>query len=964
MTSPSPAELDPYWIGIGASAGGLDALKELLAELNDANDAIYIIAQHLDPKHPTILQDLLSRITHLPITLVEQDTVPRPGNIYLIAPGHNASVRDQSICLTPAAVVGPKPSITDLFTSMASDVAEKAIGVILSGTGSDGAQGMIAIKAAGGITLAQDETSAKYSGMPRAARETGFVDLVLSPRDIAREIRQFIRLNGKHRETLSTPKMRSNLEKIFQRLLDQTGYDFSGYKLKTVQRRIQRRMAVHKLITLDDYVTLLMASSTEVEELFKDMLISVTAFFRDPDAFAALAEIIDEMVDRCEAHGSLRVWVPGCANGEEAYSICILLQQAAARTRKELNLQLFATDIDEHALSLARRGIYSTNQIKDVDSEILKHYFQEKDGQYHISKRIRDQVVFARQNLIMDPPFSHLDLISCRNVLIYFNLETQQKILQTFHFALKPQSHLFLGKSESASNIAAELFEQRDKHCQIFRRRTIAASQRADHISSANRLMQSLNSTEPALLADESEPSLELLLEQLLLDKMVPAALVVDSQGHILHIRGQVSDYLTFPQGRIDTSVFNLARDDLKIDVRSLLQRAKREGRAASQALFYQRPERPCSLFLRVQQLDSSQHDDLFVLAFIDVDLDSQVQRLAGSLAGDSAALSHEQLTQEVAMFRDRLQSSIQDLETTNEELQSTNEELQSANEELQSANEELQTANEELQSTNEEISTVNQELEIKSFELEQVNNDLEKMLLSVDAAILFLDNRLRLQRYTRKAAELFGLGPEDLRQTVTSMGYAVDIPHLRQELLAVIEQESETCLPLQLESTPLQLRLVPYKADGDPVVGVMMFFEPPGKTMEGACICADPGSWLQIFNQHCPHALVSCDSQGLIRFVNDSFCQMFAYERPDLLGQNIDRLMPEPYRSQHDTYLKAFLRGESQGNVIGQWRTVTALHRDNRRFMVAVCVYPLESAIRQAGFIALFNPATVSFHA
>lgn len=959
--TPATTDLDPYWIGIGASAGGLEAMKELLSELPDATDTIYIIAQHLDPKHPTILKDLLSRITHLPITLVDQDTVPRSGNIYLIAPGHNARVINQHIILTPAAAVGPKPSISELFTSLAADAADKAIGIILSGTGSDGAQGMIAIKAAGGITLAQDEDTAKYTGMPRAARETGFVDLVLSPKEIAREIRDFVSMSGKRRQNLSTPKMRSNLEKIFQRLLDQTGYDFSGYKLKTIQRRIQRRMAVHKLITLDDYVTLLMSSSVEVEELFKDMLISVTAFFRDPEAFDALAVEIDRIVERCEAHGNIRVWVAGCANGEEPYSICILFQKAAARARKELSLQIFASDIDEHALGLARRGQYSANQVKDVEAEILQYYFVEKDGQYHINKRIRDQVVFARQNLIMDPPFSHIDLISCRNVMIYFNLETQRKILQTFHFALNPQCCLFLGKSESASNTCPELFEQHGKNTQIFMRRTLAASQKADHVISAKRMTFTQRNGAPFQLPEATSRPLQQLLEELLLEKVLPAALVVDSQGNILHIRGAVADYLSFPQGRIDTSVFSLARDDLKIDIRSLLQRAKREGRAASQALFYQRQQRPCSLFLRVQRLDCPENNDLFVLAFIDLDLDEQVQILTAQSGAEHCLLSHQQLTQEVAMFRERLQASIQDLETANEELHSTNEELQSANEELQSANEELQTANEELQSTNEELSTVNQELEIKSFELEQVNNDLEKMLTSIDAAVLFLDNRLRLQRYTRKAAGLFGLGIDDLHQAVTSMSYAVDIPNLRQELLTVIESEAEACLSFQLDKKPLVLRMVPYKADGDPVVGVMMFFEHPAVKSGSTALCHQ-NSWLEMLAESCSHGIIQCDNRGKILFVNAVACQIFKYERHDLIGQSIHLLIPEPYRSQHGGHLLAYSRGEGQGTVVGRWRSLTALTQDNQRFMVSIHVHDL-SATGQQGFLALFNPKSVAGH-
>lgn len=575
-----------HWIGIGASAGGLEALKELLQEIKSKN-ATYIIAQHLDPKHPTILKDLLERVTSMKIHLIEEDTKPNAGEVYIISPGHNAVIENEKIVLQPAAVIGPKPSINEFFTSLATNLEERAIGVILSGTGSDGAQGVIAIKANGGIVLAQDEISAKYTGMPRSATETGVVDFILPPAKIAQEINAFLELSLQERTELSSPKSYSSLEKIFQRLYDQTNYDFSGYKLKTIQRRIQRRMVVNKVVLLDDYVTLLMSSGAEVESLFRELLISVTSFFRDKEAFEDLAHIIEHLVDGVNAGNSLRIWVPGCANGEEAYSIAILVQEAIYKRNKEVQYQIFATDIDDAALLRARQGSYSYEQVKEIDPGILTKYFSEYESFYIIKKQIRDHVIFAKQNLIMDPPFSHLDLISCRNVMIYFNAQTQKGVFATFHFALKNSGYLFLGKSESAANSVPELFEIEKKSSQIFKRRYVEVGRKDSYPKMSRSTLPSFPIVEPKIKFKETL-SLQEKMEQTLMNEIIPSAVVINSQGHMLHVRGDMSRYLRIPEGRIDNNILTMAQESLKIDIRSLMQRAKRGESASAQALFYQ----------------------------------------------------------------------------------------------------------------------------------------------------------------------------------------------------------------------------------------------------------------------------------------------------------------------------------------------------------------------------------------
>lgn len=913
-----------FWIGIGASAGGLEALKELVKDLEDKN-VVYIIAQHLDPKHPTILKDLLERVAFLPVNMVEKDLTPEPGQIYIVSPGHNAIVENASIFLKPAAAVGPKPSVNEFFTSMAADVGEMSIGVILSGTGSDGSQGILAIKSAGGIVLCQDEMSAKYSGMPRSAIDTGVVDFVLPPADIAREIKGILNSTSSENVSFTGPKIRNNIEKIFQRIYDQTNYDFSGYKLKTIQRRIQRRMVVNKVVTLDDYITLLMSSSTEVESLFKELLISVTSFFRDPEPFESLKEVVHTMVEQNEAGESVRVWVAGCARGEEAYSIAILFHEAIRELDKNIKFQIFATDIDDNALNKARQGTYTLDQVKGVSEKLLERYFTRFDEIFLIKKALRENIVFAKQNLIMDPPFSHLDLISCRNVLIYFNIETQKQVFQTFHFALKPGGSLFLGKSESAIATGAELFQSEEGKKQIFRRS--AAETKLRHppytYMSTPKERNYVSGSELKVKVKDNT-SLQELMEQTLVKELVPAAVCINAHGQMLLVKGDLNRFLSIPEGRIDNNILTMARDSLKIDIRSLMQRSKRDGQASSQALFYEHEKTGHILYMTMSILHGYEKDALYVLAFFDLNVEQG--GCPNMSATDGLELSSRgNLEREVEIFRDRLQSSIQDLETTNEELQSTNEELQSANEELQSANEELQTANEELQSTNEELSTVNEELEVKTFELSQVNNDLESMLSSINDIIIFIDNRLRIKRFTKKAASIFELKNEDIGQVLTSYDFAAEIAKLRIELLNVIEKEEESVINLRKFGMSYDLRLVAYKSDDNEVVGVILFFEKlsvDSKAREDSY-----RKMLQLIDSNSRHPVICVSADGEIVFAGEGFCTAFGYTQQELLKGSLHSL----HAGQGDTKVTTLFEDNLCDN--DGWRPITLVDAYGERF-------------------------------
>lgn len=567
------------YVGIGASAGGLEALRSLVAALPTDSNMCYIIAQHMDPKHPSLLRELIARASSLSVQDVTNELQPQMNTIYITPPGHNVVMRQKTLYLEPVSHIGPKPSVDLFFTSLAESVGEDAIGIILSGTGSDGSHGVRAIKAAGGITISQDEQSAKYNGMPRSAIDTGLVDLVREPAQIAQELTMLSSNPAFRHRMQNLPVAKSDMDRIFQLVLEQTDCDFSNYKPNTLQRRIQRRMAVHKLEHLPDYVALLERSPSEVELLFKDILISVTEFFRDADAdaYALLEQYITDMVKRNLDQDPLRIWVPGCATGEEAYSIAMVADKVLSKLGNRYGFQVFATDIDMDALSHARRGIYLPNTIRHVSSEMLERYFVVRDDTYTVSKRIRERVVFARQDLVRDPPFSKIDLVSCRNVLIYFNPILQKRVLNMFHYVLKPNGLLFLGKSESVS-LVANLFINVDKKVRLFSKQFEATGTTypMDFVTASSKRSDKPSSLR--LQKEDLSKSIDERLNQVLLDRLTIPTIIVDDRNDIVHIRGDVSAFISFPAGRMEPNLLKMVRDELRIDARALLHKARREG--------------------------------------------------------------------------------------------------------------------------------------------------------------------------------------------------------------------------------------------------------------------------------------------------------------------------------------------------------------------------------------------------
>ncbi|SDG47315.1 chemotaxis protein CheB [Roseospirillum parvum] len=816
-------------VGIAASAGGLEALGHLITNLPPTSPMAYVVVQHMAPQHPSMLTQLLSRQTQMKVVDIKDGQRLEADTVYITPPNHDLDISDGQLLLRePHAAVGPKPSVDYFFTALAEDQGENAVGIILSGTGSDGAHGVRAIKAAGGICLAQDEKTARYNGMPKAAIDTGCIDFVLPPDQMGEEILDV--LTNPNRPDLPTeaPEESDGLKRLLMMIKRRHGIDFANYKTTTIGRRLKRRMSAVRRLTLDEYIAYVEENPGELEQLRNDILISVTSFFRDTEAFDALARIIPDIVKTKKPGDSIRVWVPGCASGEEAYSLAILLAETLGSELQNYQVQIFATDVDADALGRARKAVYSDAQLKNISKEMLKQYFVARSGFFQVVKYIRDMIVFAKHDLIQDPPFLRIDLISCRNLLIYFNNPLQTKIINIFHYALNPGKYLMLGKSESVGAATGQ-FHTVDKKWKIYRRLGEARQPTrdlTDVFQPRPGVGREQMGTAVGLRREMTrEPTLADLAANSLLAAYAPSSCILDTTGRILHIHGDVSPYLSLAPGTPDLNAFSMARREVRGELRTVFVRAQQSGEAATGpgVRLDNGEEGGLSARISVRPLGQAT-DGNFLVSFERMEPPPEGW-------GDGAPAEYgprtRELEQELAATRENLQTVVEELETSNEELQSLNEELQSSNEELQSSNEELETANEELQSTNEELTTVNEELQIKSAELAAANQDLENIQKSVGFPLVVVDKGLRVTRFNVFAKEIFELMPDDVGQTVTSLPCHLDIPGLRDILREVIEAGASHEEDVPKGNLHYWMRFVPYLNEHDVPTGVVMTFIP-----------------------------------------------------------------------------------------------------------------------------------------
>jgi two-component system CheB/CheR fusion protein len=820
-------EDDLVVVGIGASAGGLEALRLLFPKLSLEANMTYVIAQHLDPTHRSMLVQLLARNTSMNVVEVKDGQEPKANTIYITPPDKDVTILHGVLHLSkPSTSIGPKPSIDYFFTSLAEDKAEKAVGIILSGTGSDGSHGIRAIKAGGGITIVQDEKTARYNGMPHAAIETGHVDLVLSPEKIGPELLSIIKYP--HIKPLSARYEKApdnKLQKIFNLLLERHGCDFSNYKPTTINRRIERRMAVHKLDRLEEYILYLEHSNHELDLLYKDILISVTGFFRDAEAFKALEMVISNIIEAKEGNDTIRIWVPGCATGEEAYTIAILFAERLRNSMSHFNFQIFGTDIDNDAIIRARRAVYSQASIVDVDKNIVDKYFVREDSTFQVVKSIREMVVFARQDLVKDPPFSHLDLISCRNVLIYFNSYLQRRIIPVFQYSLNPGGYLLLGKSESIGQFD-DLFIPINKKWKIYKRR---GHTRTPPITFSSLFPPNKKYT-PAYqkyYTKEKEISIRDLFNNVIAKNYGPSGIVINDRLEIIHIKGDVNPYFTLVPGDTDLNILTMARDEIRLELRTLIHKSSRENisvRSKRLKIIYNNEIKYVTLSI-IPVSVKQEVENLTAILFEEEtpDKDAPIEdKVSTEKDADPRII---ELEQELTATKEHLQTTVEELETANEELQSMNEELQSANEELQSSNEELETSNEELQSTNEELTTVNEEFQVKSAELASAYSDLQNIQTRIGIALIVVDVALKITRFTPPAADIFDIRADNIGHVITTVGCHFDLTNLRKDLLEVIRKGKTIEQELTGDDKTYWMVIYPYYSEHKQIAGAIIIF-------------------------------------------------------------------------------------------------------------------------------------------
>ena len=832
-------------VGVGASAGGLEAFTQLLTALGSGTEMAYVLVQHLDPSHESALTELLAKATEMPVRQVTDATPVEPNHVYVIPPNVDMIIAQGILRLTLRTETrGHHMPIDRFLRSLAEDQRSNAIGVILSGTASDGTLGLAAIKAEGGITFAQDEKSAKFDGMPQSAIAAGCVDFVLSPDAIAGELASirahpYLAPSSSSRTAELVPDGDPQLKDILHLLRAANGVDFSDYKPATVKRRILRRMALHKVGELKDYVQFLRHHPAEAEALYEDMLIKVTSFFRDPDAFEALkTEVFPTILKHRSPEEPVRVWVPGCSTGEETYSQAIALLEFLGNRRADIPIQLFGTDLGQGSIEKARAGIYPESIAADVSPERLRRFFVKVEGGYRINKTIRDVCVFARQNLLQDPPFSRIDVISCRNVLIYLGPVLQKRIMPVFHYALKPRGFLMLGGAEGVMGTASDLFELMDRKHKIYCRKSTASGLHFDFAASRNSIEAGNIASGNEAGQREGVHLLDLHKEadRILLAKYAPVAVVINDDMEVLESRGHVGLYLELAPGRASFNILKMAREGLLFDLQAAISDAKKEKESVpvrKENIQIERNGERQDVNLEITAFKvTSNGGRHFLIMFEDARLASRgdsAEAAAGETRlgkGGKEKRSNQssRLKQELAATKRYLHSIVEDKEASNEELQAANEEILSSNEELQSTNEELQTAKEELESTNEELHTVNEELHNRNFELTEANTDLVNLLSSVNIAMVMLGRDLRIRRVTPGGGQRFGFLLTDVGRPIANIRPNIDVPDLEQMILEVINTVSVREREVQdRKGHWYSLRILPYKTLEDTVEGAVL---------------------------------------------------------------------------------------------------------------------------------------------
>ncbi|MEI7633626.1 MAG: chemotaxis protein CheB [bacterium] len=949
-------------VGIGASAGGLAAFEAFFSAMPANTDIgmAFVLVQHLAPDHKSILTELVRRYTRMQVFEVEDGMKVQPNCAYIIPPNRDMAFLNGVLqLLEPVAPRGQRLPIDFFFRSLAQDQHERAICIVLSGTGSDGTHGVRSVKGTGGMVMAQNPESTEYDGMPRSAIATGLVDYVLPPAEMPAQLIAYA-AHAFSRTVRPTsppaPKAEDAMKKIFILLRAQTGHDFSQYKQNTVNRRVQRRMAVQQIERVTEYVRFLQHTPAEIESLFRDLLIGVTSFFRDPEAFAAFEEqVIPNLFAGKPTDALIRVWSPGCSTGEEAYSIAILLQERMETVKQSFKVQVFATDIDMQAIEQARAGVYPASIAADVSPTRLARYFVlDSDGSaYRIHKGIRDMLVFSEQDVIKDPPFSKLDLISCRNLLIYMGGELQKKLIPLFHYALNPGGFLFLGTSETVGEFT-DLFVMQNRKSKLYQR---IEDVHAVHRLAVGKFLPHLTDDGPAPHSPGKTPGerkipLRELTERTLLQHFAPAGALVNERGDILYLHGHTGLCLEPAPGEADMNILKMARAGLRRELTSALHKASvRKELVRCPGLRVKTNGGFAAVNLTIQPAssgaESATESSMLLVIFEEAPPANQESPSMAADAGEGADAAQDAdariaaLKQELRAKEEYLQTTNEEMETTNEELKSSNEEMQSVNEELQSTNEELETSKEELetskeelQSVNEELATVNTELQTKVSDLSRANNDMNNLLAGTGIGTIFVDHQLRILRFTPAVTQVINLILTDVGRPV---GHIVSNLTGYDHLVADIQSVLDTLVPRDAEVKTnagawCLMRIRPYRTLDNMIEGAVITFVDitERKRLEGLVR-------LGVVVRDSNDAITMQDLEGHILGWNRGAERMYGWNEAEALTMNIRDIIPEDQREEELAAARQLSRAEvmqpyrarriaKDGRIVEIWLTATAL--------------------------------------
>ncbi|MGE5416126.1 MAG: chemotaxis protein CheB [Acidobacteriota bacterium] len=843
-TEDQPAETSTCTIvGIGASAGGMEALTRLLEKLPNNTGMAFVVIQHMDPQHESVLKEILSQTISMPVRYIEEKTVVESDHVYLVSPDKTIWISGGVLNSIPREVIEREHMPIDFFMeSLAKDQDSRAIGVVLSGSVSDGSRGLREIKTAGGITFAQKPETGNYDSMPLNAIATGFVDYVLSPEEIAHELAEIAHSNVSSITTAETSKLyfegENDFKQIYDILLKYRGINFSEYRELTLKRRILRRMILNRIEKLGDYVNYLRENPIEVEDLYQDMLINVTNFFRDAETFETLkSRVFPAIIKDRAPNEPIRIWVPGCSTGEEAYSIAIVLIEFLEDDSYNTPIQIFATDINESLIDKARSGKFSDNIVNDVSPERLRRFFVKLNDGYQVSKSIRDMFVFAKHNMVKDPPFSRLDLISCRNVIIYFGRSLQKKLFPVFHYALKNSGHLLLGSSESIGAYA-NLFNMVDKKHRIYSKKAIPTPLMHEIAAREHAAATMENPNKHRMIISDTGLKFNLIEEadRIVLNHHTPAGVIVDSEMEIVQFRGHTGDYLEPSAGKPSLKITKMVRDGLSLGLYNAIMQAKKDNipvrkdglQVCNNAVTYR-------VNINVIPIQEPYKKDANFLILFEKAINSALPEWADTdnilETHDHGSQSDEnieivRLKHELTATKEYLQSIVAQYEFTNEALRAANETIQTSNEELQSMNEELETAKEELQSANEELMTLNDEVQDRNQELSEVSSDLSNLFRSLNIPVVMLSNNLGIRRFNPAAEKVFNLIATDVGRPITDINTSFVNFDLEQNILEVIDTLNSKEAEVQdRHDCWYSVQIRPYRTSDNKIDGVIITF-------------------------------------------------------------------------------------------------------------------------------------------